>query len=106
MKTTNEEPRLPYPTKPLFIGGEEIEEYVIPEEKRAEVLKQLYIFNRPPALDEERLDLHTGKEFRVREFRVTRERGRNWLLSPFVEEGGGSVIDWMPVQARRVSTRS
>ena len=101
MKTTNEEPRLPYPTKPLFIGGEEIEEYVIPEEKRAEVLKQLYIFNRPPALDEERLDLHTGKNFRVREFRVTRERGRNWLLSPFVEEGGGSVIDWMPVGRRR-----
>ena len=51
--------------------------------------------------DEKRLDLHTGKEFRVREFRVTRERGRNWLLSPFVEEGGGSVIDWMPVGRRR-----
>lgn len=106
MKTTSEEPRLPFPTKPLFIGGEEIEEYVIPEEKRAEVLKQLYIFNRPPALDEERLDLHSGKKFRVRDFRVTRERGRNWLLSPFVEEGGGSVIDWMPVKARRVSKRS
>lgn len=101
MKTTNEEPRLPFPTKPLVINGTKIEEYIIPDEKKAEVLKQLYIFKPVPKLDEERLDLHTGKEFRVREFRVTRERGRNWLLSPFVEEGGGSVIDWMPVGRRR-----
>lgn len=98
MKKTNEEPRLPFPTKPLIIGGEEIEEYVIPDNKRAEVLEQLYIFDPIPALDEERFDLHSGKKFRVSDYRVTREEGMNWLVSPFYEEGGGTVIDWMPTK--------
>ncbi len=36
MKNTREEPRLPFPTRPLVIGVEEIEEYVIPEDMPAE----------------------------------------------------------------------
>jgi hypothetical protein len=92
----DEQPRLPFPTKPLVIQGEEVEEYIIPDEKRAEVLAEMYLGTPVPGLDEERFDLHSGKVFRVREFRVTRERGRNWLVSPYYEEGGGTVIDWMP----------
>lgn len=106
MKKTNEDPRLPFPTKPLVINGTKIEEYIIPDEKRAEVLAQLYIFEPVPELGEERFDLHSGKKFRVRDYRVTREDGMNFLVSPFYEEGGGTVIDWMPVKARRVSKRS
>lgn len=99
MKKTDGEPRLPFPTKPLVINGTKIEEYIIPDEKKAEVLKQLYIFKPVPKLDEERFDLHSGKKFRVRDYRVTREDGMNFLVSPFYEEGGGTVIDWMPAGA-------
>ena len=99
MKKIDEEPRLPFPTKPLVMNGVKLEEYVIPEEKRAEVLEQLYIFDPVPSLDEERFDLHSGKKFFVRDYRVTREEGMNYLVSPYYEEGGGSVIDWMPTEA-------
>ena len=99
MKMKNEEPRLPFPTKPLVINGLEIEEYIIPDEKRADVLKELYIFDSVPALDEERFDLHPGNKFFVRDYRVTREDGQDFLVSPYYEEGGGTVIDWMPVKA-------
>lgn len=90
------EPRLPYPTKKLVMQGEEFEEYIIPDDKKAEVLDQMYLFDPVPDLDEERFDLHSGKLFKVRDFRVTREHDRNWLVSPYYEEAGGTVIDWMP----------
>jgi hypothetical protein len=99
MKKTNEDPRLPFPTKPLVINGTKIEEYIIPDEKKAEVLAQLYIFDPVPGLDEERYDLHSGKKFFVRDYRVTREDGMNFLVSPYYEEGGGTVIDWLPAEA-------
>lgn len=88
--------RLPYPTKPLVINGLELEEYLIPEDRKAEVLRDLYLFRPIPSLDEEFLDIHSGRRFKVRQFRVTRENGFNWLVSPYYEEGGGTVIDWVP----------
>jgi hypothetical protein len=47
-------------------------------------------------MDEERVDLHSGKKFKIREFHVTREGGMNCLVSPYYEDGGGTVIDWFP----------
>lgn len=88
--------KLQYPTRPLKVQGGTVEEYVIPEDKKAEVLEQLYIFEPVPALDEERFDLHEGKKFRVGDFRVTWEDGQNFLVSPYYPSSGGSVIDWMP----------
>ncbi len=90
--------RLPFPTKPLSLGGMEFEEYIIPPERKAEVLQQLYPFRPIPGLEEERFDLHSGKKFKIREFRVTREGSMNCLVSPYYEEGGGTVIDWVPVE--------
>lgn len=90
------EPRLPFPTKQIDFHGEEIEEYIIPDDQRASVLEVMYLFDPVPSLDEERFDLHSGRLFRVRDYRVTREHGRNWLVSPYYEDGGGTVIDWMP----------
>ncbi len=90
--------RLPFPTKAINIHGMEVEEYVIPDEKKEIVLRALYPFHPVPSLDEERIDLHSGKSFKVREFRVTREGGYNCLVSPFYEEGGGTVIDWIPLE--------
>ncbi len=92
------EPRLPFPTKKIEVHGRMIEEYIIPEENKAEVLDQMYLFEPVPSLDEERFDLHSGKLFRVRDFRVTREDDHNWLVSPHYEEAGGTMIDWMPAE--------
>ncbi len=90
------DPVLPYATKPLVINGVEIREYIIPAEFKAEVLNKLYPFDPVPSLDDEQLDLHSGKTFKVRDFRVTREGSHNFLVSPYYEEGGGTVIDWVP----------
>jgi len=88
--------RLPFPTKPLVINGVEVEEYIIPEEKKRKVLEAMYPFIPLPSMDEVRLDIHSGKLFKIRQFRVTREMNQNWLVSPYYEEGGGTVIDWVP----------
>ena len=90
------EPELPYPTRPLVLPDRIIEEYIIPVKKKGEVLKQLYPFTPIPALTARMLDIHEDKTFRVRDFRVTRENNRNWLVSPYYHLGGGTVIDWFP----------
>ena len=93
------EMKLPFPTRPLKVGDDLVEEYVIPDSKKQEVLEQLYLFDPVPALDEELYDLHEGKKFIVRDYRVTWERGRNWLVSPYYPSSGGTVIDWLPADA-------
>ncbi len=95
--------RLPFPTKAIVINGVKIEEYVIPNEKKDVVLRALYPFFPLPSLDEDRIDIHSGKRFKVHEFRVTREGGQNLLVSPFYEEGGGTVIDWAPPDSEHFS---
>jgi hypothetical protein len=40
-------------------------------------------------------DLHAGKKFLIKDFRVTWEHGMNYLVSPYYPESGGTVIDWM-----------
>ena len=92
------EGKLSYPTRPLKVQGGTVEEYIIPDDKKAEVLEALYIFEPVPSLDEVLFDLHEGKKFRVGDFRVTWERGQNFLVSPYYPSSGGSVIDWMPAE--------
>jgi hypothetical protein len=89
--------KLSYPTRPLQVQGGTVEEYIIPDETKGEILERLYPFRPIPSLDEELYDLHKEKRFRVRDFRVTRESGHNFLVSPYYPRSGGSVIDWMPV---------
>jgi hypothetical protein len=88
--------KLPYPTRPLNVQGATVQEYIIPEDKKGEVLEQLYLFVPVPALDEEMFDLHEERKFRVRDFKVTRENGHNFLVSPYYPSSGGTVIDWVP----------
>jgi len=90
------EAKLPYPTRPLKTAGSTVEEYIIPDDKKAEVLNALYIFDPVPSLDDELFDLHEGKKFRVGDFRVICEDGENYLVSPYYPSSGGTVIDWMP----------
>jgi hypothetical protein len=91
-----EEGKLPFPTRPLEVQGAVVEEYIIPDDKKQEILEQLYLFEPVPSLDDYVYDMHEGKKFKVRDFRVTWENGLNMLVSPYYPSSGGSVIDWMP----------
>ncbi len=91
--------RLPFPTRTVHAVGGMIEVYVIPDEKKAEVLEELYPFIPIPCLDEEMYDVHEDKNFKVKDFCVTREGGMNLLVSPYYFKSGGSVIDWVPVDS-------
>ncbi|MDA3800331.1 MAG: hypothetical protein PF692_14800 [Kiritimatiellae bacterium] len=90
--------RLPFPTRKVGTSDNYIEVYIIPENKKTAVLKELYPFEDIPSLHEEMVDLHTGKKFLVKEFLVTREGNMDFLVSPYYFEGGGSVIDWVPAE--------
>lgn len=85
---------LPYPTRPIKVEGGYVDAYIIPEEKKGEILKALYPFIPVPSLDAEMLDIHEDKTFKVREFMVLRSPGMNWLVSPYYPNSGGTVIDW------------
>ena len=96
MQLSGPQERLDYPTEPLkMANGCEVERYIIPEEDRQKVLDALYPFNDQPGLDDERLDIHTSRLFKVRDFIVTREGNGNFLVTPFYAEAGGTVLDWM-----------
>jgi len=88
--------QLQFPARPLKVGGgfRFAVEYVIPEEKKAEVLRLLYPSASVPALDAVMLDLHAKKTFRVREFRVLRGNHADRLVSPYFPASGGTVADW------------
>ena len=86
--------RLPYPTKPITLSWGVFEEYIIPEEDKEMVLDSLYCFIPKLRMNERKEDLHNGKKFKVKDFRVTREGNTNCLVSPFYEETGSTVIDW------------
>lgn len=92
---------LPYPTKKVNVSGEVIEEYIIPEGDKATVLDMLYPFSPVPSLDDTFLDMHEDRRFIVRDFRVIQGIGMPFLMSPYWEHSGGSVIDWV---ARRSGT--
>ena len=90
------EPALPYPMRRLPMRyGPPAQEYVIPDTEREAVLKKLYPFFPCPGLQEIRYDLHEEKNFRVVDYKVIRENGRNFLVSPYYARSGGMVIDWM-----------
>ena len=88
--------RLEYPTEILkMANGCEVEKYIIPEEDKQKVLDILYPFFEIPSLDEKRVDVHTGKAFKIKDFIVTREGNGNFLVSPYYAEAGGTVLDWV-----------
>ncbi len=91
------EPPLPYPTKPMKMAfGPDAIEYIIPDDAdRQSLLNQLYPFENPPNIDEERFDIHEQASFHVREFRIIREMDRNFLVSPWFNISGGMCIDWV-----------
>lgn len=89
------EPELGYPlAEAKGPAGEAIGIYQIPEEEKGRVLKEMYIFATPPNMDDELLDIHEDKTFRAGDFLVIRDHGLNFLVSPYFQKSGGSVLDW------------
>ena len=87
---------LPFPTKTLAMSiGPDTEEFVIPADDKARVLRELYPFANPPDINETMVDIHENKRFRVGDFKVIREDNRNYLVSPYYSRSGGMVIDWV-----------
>ena len=86
---------LPFPTRPLKVQGGVIQEYIIPDEYKEDVLRLLYPFIPVPSLDDEMLDIHEDKTFLVKDFRVVRDFSMDMLVSPYFPISGGSVIDWV-----------
>ena len=73
--------------------------YEIPDDKKEEVLKQLYPFTECPAMDDVMYDLHEEEFFTVKDFMVIRWNGRNLLASPYYLKSGGMCIDWLKPEA-------
>ena len=96
----NPEPRLSFPILKAPAAWGYREEYEIPMNQKAAVLKKLYPFDPVPKMDDVMFDLHAEKTFRVSDFRVVRDGGMNMLVSPYYPESGGTVIDWMPEDIR------
>ncbi len=97
---------LPFPTIRYDFGSEVVEEYIIPDDKKTEVLKLLYFGNRPPDLDDVYEDIHENRTFRIRDFKVVKDSGGLWLVSPYYFSSGGTVIDWVPVRRKRHPSRA
>ncbi len=96
LRITGPQERLGYQTETLKMSnGCEVERYIIPEEDKQKVLDMLYPFAGQPSLDDELLDIHTDKNFKVRDYIVTREGDGNFLVSPYYAEKGGTVLDWI-----------
>ena len=88
--------RLEYAVEPLeMANGCIVEKYMIPDEDRAKVFDALYPFTDKPSLEDEMIDLHSEKRFKVRDFMVVREGYGNFIVSPYYAEAGGTVLDWI-----------
>ena len=59
-------------------------------------LDKVYPFMPCPKIGDTLYDLHEGRSFSVRDYKVIRENGRNLLVSPYYARSGGMVVDWMP----------
>lgn len=92
---------LPFPTlkHDCFYGV--VEEYVIPEVHRADVLKLLYPFFPVPKLNKLMVDIHEDRAFYVRDYKVVKDSLGLWLVSPYYFSSGGTVIDWMPAAGQK-----
>ena len=89
---------LPFPTRKVKVYQGFVEEYIIPEDQKEAVLALLYPFTNVPSLNKMMIDIHEDKRFRVRDYKGIQGPDRPFLMSPYWESSGGSVIDWFPVR--------
>lgn len=91
-----EQPEMPYELED-WIGSDGVtyQKYVIPDDKRQEVLDNTFPFTPVPKIDKTMIDLHTEKDFIVKDYAIIRYANRNIVVSPYFNEKGGMSIDWI-----------
>jgi len=92
---------LPFPTHDVKVGNEAVKEYDIPKGKRKAVIELLYPFYNIPHLNKVMIDIHENKKFRVRDYKVIQGPDRPFLMSPYWQTSGGSVVDWLANNLKR-----
>jgi len=101
---------LPYRKHEIEIKNHDSEfEYIVPAEDKEKILKALWPFAEAVhSLDTQFNDLHSGKDFTVRDFRVidVNINGEKFpmLASPEYHLTGGTVLDWIPIESKEKTT--
>lgn len=79
--------------------GVMVDVYDIPDDRKAELLGDLYPFAPSPSMDDTLFDLHEGRSFKVRDFLVVREDESNFAVSPYYLHSGGTILDWITLES-------
>ena len=69
------------------------EEYIIPDEKKWEVIDEMRLFDCPAKPTTRMIDIHCDRHFTARRFKVVHESGSDWLVSPYYYSSRGTAID-------------
>ena len=86
-------------------NGVSVYKMVIPLEEKQGVIDRLSPFVPGKVVfDMQYRDLHTGKTFMGNETVVVYEGEDYWVVTPFYIEGGGTLIDMMPVDKEAKAT--
>ena len=56
-------------------------------------------------LADRKYDLHSGEFFYVRDYKLVRKDGMNYICSPYYYESGGTIIDWMEPEGYETNKR-
>ena len=84
--------------------GVMVDVYDIPDDRKAELLDELYPFAPSPSMDDTLFDLHEGRSFKVRDFMVVREDNSNFAVSPYYLHSGGTILDWIQMDRMEPNT--
>ena len=84
--------------------GVMVDVYDIPDDRKAELLDELYPFEPSPSMDDTLFDLHEGRSFKVSDFIVVREDNSNFAVSPYYLHSGGTILDWIPLDRMESDT--
>jgi len=80
----------------LDAGMLTVEEYIIPDDQKMDVLAQYYPFELPKR-GTLMCDIHTNKTFLIQESKLIWDEGANLVVSPFYEEGQGNALDFIEI---------
>ena len=72
--------------------------YDIPECDKGKMLKLMYPFCPLPKMNDYYYDIHQDANFRVSDYLIIRDGGKNYLVSPYYPESGGMAVDWLDVR--------
>ena len=89
------QPPLPFPLREVETNdGINVMMYDIPDDKVKAVLDQLYFLEPIPDFEDMILDLHENKKFKLKESKIIREDGYNFIVSPYYPISGGTILDF------------